>query len=294
MYLSGRCRTGGRAEGRGQKNPAARAKRGPQDSSWHARGYTGLLLLGGSQELVAQAGEGGTHERGDDEEPQLAAGAPAFSVAEEGLAQRTGGVDAGVGQRDADEVDEHQGETDGQAAELAVGVAVVGDAEDDYQEDEGQQGLDQEGTAAADAQVVGIAGGGGELSAVAVGGENARGTKAGGVPDAEQHSTGDDGADTLAHPVQQHVLQRHTTVDPHAERDGGIEVGAADVTHTVSHGNDSETEGNGHTEETYVSEQRGTAAAEHQHECTQTFGKHLVGNLHNVTVLVVKQFVLLT
>jgi len=38
---------------------------------------------------------------------------------------RRGGVDAGVGQRDADEEDENQGETDGQAAELAVGVAVI-------------------------------------------------------------------------------------------------------------------------------------------------------------------------
>jgi len=256
--------------------------------------FLAALAAATAEAFVGQAGEGGTHERGHDEEPQLAAGTPAVSVAEEGLAQRASGVDAGVGQRDAHEVDEHQGETDGQAAELAVGVAVVGDAEDDHQEDEGQQGLDQEGAAHADAQIVGIAGGGGELSAVAVGGEDTRLAHAGGIPDAEQHSTGDDGADALAHPVEEHVLQRHTAIDPHAERDGGVQVGTADVPHTVSHGNDSEAEGNGHTEETNMSEQRGTAAAQNQHECTQTFGKHLVANLHNVIVLEVKHFVRLT
>jgi hypothetical protein len=30
-----------------------------------------------------------------------------------------------------------------------------------------------------------------------------------------------------------------------------------------------------------VTEQRSTAAAEHEHEGTETFGKHFVTNLHN-------------
>ena len=55
---------------------------------------------------------------------------------------------------------------------------------------------------------------------------------------------------------------------------------AADVADAVSHSDDGEAEGNGHTEETNVSEQCGTATAEHQDECTQTFGKHFVTKFH--------------
>ena len=244
--------------------------------------FLAALAAATAEALVGQAGEGGTHERGDDEEPKLAAGAPAVSVAEEGLAQRAGGVDAGVGQRDADEVDEHQGETDGQAAELAVGVAVVGYAEDDHEEDEGEQSLDQEGTAHRDFQIVGVARGGGKVGAEAVGGEDTRRAQARGIPDDEQQSAGNDGTHALAEPIEEHVFQAHAAVDPHTERDSGVEVSTADVAHAVGHSNHSETKGDGHTEETDVSEQRSTAAAEHQHECTQTFGKHFVTDFHNV------------
>ena len=55
-----------------------------------------------SDAFVAEAGEAGTDERGHDEEPHLAHGAPVFAVGEQGDAEGTGGVDRGVGQRDAD------------------------------------------------------------------------------------------------------------------------------------------------------------------------------------------------
>ena len=247
--------------------------------------FLAALAAATAEALVGQAGEGGTHERGHDEEPQLAAGAPAVSVAEEGLAQRAGGVDAGVGQRDADEVDEHQGETDGQAAELAVGVAVVGDAEDDHQEDEGQYSLDGEGAPRAHIEVA-LTGGSLEGLAVTVGGEHACGTQMGSLVDAEQHSSGDDGADNLAHPVKEHVLERHTSVDPHTERYGWVEVGAAHMADAVGHGDDSETESDGHTEEAHMSEQRGTAAAQHENEGAEALRKHFVTNLHSFKFLI--------
>ena len=49
-------------------------------------------------------------ERSPDEEPEVTQGR---SPGEDGLRDGTGRVDGGVGQRDADEVDEHQGEADG-------------------------------------------------------------------------------------------------------------------------------------------------------------------------------------
>ena len=106
------------------------------------------------------------------------------------------------------------------------------------------------------------------VGAEAVGGEDTCGGVGGGLPDEQQHGAGDDGTHNLAHPVEQHLLKTHAAVHPHAERDGGVEVGAADMAYAVGHGDDGEAEGDGHTQESDVSEQRGTAAAEHQHKCT--------------------------
>ena len=234
--------------------------------------------------LVEQAGHSGTHERGHDEEPQLAAGAPGGAVAEESLADGAGGVDAGVGQRDGDQVDERQREADGQAGGLGV-AALVGGAEDHHQEDEGQHSLDGEGAPHTHVEVT-LTGSSLEGLAVAVGGKDTCGTQAGGLIDAEQDGTGHDGADNLAHPVEQHIREFHAAVDPHAERDGGVEMGAAHMADAVGHSDHRQAEGDGHAEEAHMAEQRGTAAAQHQHEGTETFSKHFVTNLHNKIVLI--------
>lgn len=240
------------------------------------------LAAAAGHALVEQAGDGGTQQRGYDKEPQLAAGTPGGTVAENSLADGAGGVDARVGQRDAHQVDERQREADGETGGLGV-ATLVGGAQDNHQEHECQHGLGGEGTPHGDVQVAALhtAAGGLEVGPVAVGGEDARGAHAGRLVDAEQHGTGDDGADNLAHPVEQHLFETHASVDPHAETHGGVEVGAAHMADAVGHGDDGETEGDSHAEEAHMAEQCGSAAAQHQDERAEAFGKHFVGNLHS-------------
>ena len=180
-------------------------------------------------------------------------------------------------------MDEHQSETDGQTAEFAVGVAAVGDAEDDHQEHEGQQSFNEEGTAGGDGLVarVGTAASLLEGLAKTVGSEHASRTSASGFPNDEQQSTSDDTADELGNPVAKHLFKRHATIGPNAKADGGIQVGTRNVTNAVGHGHHSQTESDGYAKETNVSEKSGTATTEHQNECAEQFGEELVANLHN-------------
>ena len=186
-----------------------------------------LFFAAATNALVAKAGEAGADERSHDEEPHLAHGAPSTTaVGEQGDAKRTGGVHRSVGQRDADEVDEHQGETDGQTAELAVGMATVGDAEDDHQEHEGQQSLNEEGTANGDGLVArfGTAASLLESFTKAVGSEDAGSATADGIPNHEEQSASDDTADELGSPVAEHFLKAHAAIDEDAKAYGRIQV----------------------------------------------------------------------
>ena len=151
----------------------------------------------------------------------------------------TGRVDRGVGQRDADEVDEYQGQTDGQTAELAVGMAAVGDAEDDDQEHEGEDSFNDEGATSIDVPVVVATSG--EVGTKVIGSEVASGnitTLGNSVND----SSSADGADDLCHPVDQHVFEAHATIGPNAKADSGIQVGTRDVANAVCHSHHGETE----------------------------------------------------
>ena len=180
-------------------------------------------------------------------------------------------------------MDEHQGETDGQTAELAVGVAAVGDAEDDHQEHEGQQALNEEGTTSGNGLIArfGTAAGFLEGFAKAVGSENAGIASASGIPNHEEQSTGNDAADELGSPIAKHFFQAHATIGPHAEADGGIEVRARNVTDAVGHSHHSQTEGDGYAKETDMSEECSAAASEYQNECAEQFGEEFVTRFHN-------------
>ena len=121
-------------------------------------------------------------------------------------------------------MDEGEGETDGEASELAVVVTAVGNAKDDHQEDEGQKGFNQESTAAADSLVVSIAGSSLEFGTITVRSENASSTSTGGLPDAEQDSASDDSANELGCPVDEHFFATHAAIGPNAKADSRIEV----------------------------------------------------------------------
>ena len=116
--------------------------------------YRSLILLAlfvAAEASVGQASQTSTDERSHDEEPEVVEGRTACK---DGLRDGTGGVHRGVGQRDADEVDEHQGQTDGEAGELTVGMAAVGDTEDDNQEHKGEDSLHDKGATSVDVPVV--------------------------------------------------------------------------------------------------------------------------------------------
>ena len=184
-------------------------------------------------------------------------------------------------------MDEHEGETDGQAAELAVGMAAVGDAEDDHKEHEGQQAFNEECTAGGNGEVarVGTAASLLEGFAKAIGCENASGAELGGIPNAEQQSTSDDTADELGSPVAQHFLETHAAVDENAKTDSRIKVSARDVADAISHGHHGQTEGDGNAKETDMSEEGGTATSKDEDECAEQFGEEFVTNLHSLLIL---------
>ena len=120
-------------------------------------------------------------------------------------------------------MDEGEGETDGEASELAVFVTAVGNAKDDHQEDEGQEGFNQEGTTAADGLIVATASSL-EVFAKTVRSENGSSTSASSIPDAKQDSASDDSANELGNPVNEHFLKTHAAIDENAKADSRIKV----------------------------------------------------------------------
>ena len=122
--------------------------------------------------LICHTCKGGTHHGGHYEEPKVAPCAPAVSLGEEALAERAGGVDTRVGQRDGDEVDERQAQSDGEAGELAISP-LVGGSEDYEEEDESEDGLGDESPSHTDTRII-SSGSRSEVGTVAIGGENSR------------------------------------------------------------------------------------------------------------------------
>ena len=173
-------------------------------------------------------------------------------------------------------MDEHQGETDGETAELAVGMTAVGDAEDDHQEHEGQQSLNEESTPHVNGSIhrstcVRINGTSGflESSIKAVGCKHASVTITSGFPNHEQQSTGDDTTDKLSQPVNDHLFKGHATIDEDTETHGWVQVSTRDVTDAISHGYHGKTKSDSYAQETNVSKQSSTATTENKNECAE-------------------------
>ena len=166
-------------------------------------------------------------------------------------------------------MDEHQGETNGQTAELAVGMTAVGDTEDHHKEHEGQQSLNEESTSHACGLIFAIACSLNEILSKTVGSENARFSGSDGFPDHKQQGTGNDTADKLCKPIDQHLLKGHATIDKYTETDSRIQVSTRDVANTIGHSDHGETEGNGYAEETDMAEERCAATSENKNECAE-------------------------
>ena len=207
------------------------------------------------------SGYGCTYERGNDEYPEVRQGLAAF---EESGADGAGGIHAGAGVVDTHEVDENEGETDGQTGKVVGGtVGLRGGAEHYEHEDECQEAFNDETV-----QLAGSAG-------VGAGGGTLGQTRRGGYEQIEGGS-GEDGADDLAYDVTASVLTAHAAAEEHAEGDGGIDVASADAADGIGHGYYGKTEGYGCT---YYGSRVGTAiqtngctaTEEREHECAYQF-----------------------
>ena len=179
-------------------------------------------------------------ERGDDEQPQLRQGRAAL---EQGRAERSGRVDAGVRDRDRDEVDQGQHEADPERRH-ALGRRLRRDAEDHHEEQRGQQHLGDErpGQVVEDPAAV---------LAVRVRRERSLADGEATRParlDRPEGRHRDDRTDALDHHVRRDVTPLEPLRRREAERDGRVEVPAGHVTERVGAAQHRETEREGDPE----------------------------------------------
>ena len=147
----------------------------------------GLFLLLRSEGSPNTGTQGAAHERGAYEYPEVLEG---LAAGEDGGADGTGRVDGGTGQVDADQVHQHEGQTDGKTGEVARTDFAVRGSEDDEDEQEGSDDFHEERTARA----AGI----GDTVRAETAGQIRSGNDLG---EKEKDGTGDDGADDLTAPV---------------------------------------------------------------------------------------------
>lgn len=154
---------------------------------------------------------------------------------EEGRANRAGRIDRRPRNRDADDVYQHQRQTDGQTRQVAGALLGVGGPQHHQHEDEGEDRLGDEG-----------------LEHHAVG--KAVGARCGGAAVAAarrqriEDCRTDDGADDLGNHVCGRLTAAHAPREEDSEGDGGVDVAPRDVANRIGHGNDRETEGQRHSD----------------------------------------------
>ena len=230
------------------RTPPTSGERGPSGGGCQAvcgpvlgvdlTGDVAVATVDAGDEVEGRAGDGGTEDRGQPEQPQLTD--RAVSV-EERHAGGAGGVDRGVRDRDGDEVDEGEHQADGDRRE-ALRCPCVGRTEDDVEEHRGEQHLGDEHRE----QVV-VTGG---VLAVAVRRHVAGRLEPGTPPrDDEQGQPGEQAAGHLGDDVGRHVLPLEALRDRDTDGDGRVEVGARDVSDGVRHRDHGEAERQGHAEE---------------------------------------------
>ena len=224
----------------------------------------GLLLVAGDH-LPAACGKGSTDEGTYDEDPEVG---ESLTTLEQGGTDAAGGIHARAGVMDADQMNQDEGEADGQTCEVVGGtIGLRGGAEDDEHEDVRQHNLNYQA-------VDGTVGAGV--------GTRSRGDDDGGIhtDNAVEDSSCEDGTDDLSTDVTARVLGRDAAVEEDAQGDGGIDVAAADAADGVGHGDDAETEGDGCAHDRSgvdaATETHGRAATKQcQHESAYHFSKIL-------------------
>lgn len=259
----------------------------PCEGAWQSRRALLLLFalaaLAFGKELVCNAADDATENRGDPEEPKLLDGGPANEHCHCG---RAGRVHGGVGHRDRDEVDEREAEADSDRGETCRS-ATVGSAHDHEQEDGREHGFNQERAAHAG----GLAAEGvhavGERIGPAVGGECADACVGEvGLGDAVEHGSSDNAANHLCHDVGRSFLSGEAAAGNLAERDGRVQVATRNVADGVCHGKHrkAECERHAHVADTggrnAASEHGSAAAAKHKPEGADRFGNGTSSEFH--------------
>ena len=188
-------------------------------------------------------------------------------------------------------MDEGEAEADGDGGE-AGGSTFVGGADDDEEEDAGQDGFGDEGSAHADSFAAECVESVDEFVGPAVGGEGAGGCSGEvRIGDEEEECSSCDAASTLGDDVSNDIfgIFCEATGGNKSECHGGVEVAAGDMADSISHGEDGETEGdrNADIADSEVvgatSEQGRAAAAEHEPECADKFSSSTFGKTHKIS-----------
>ena len=218
------------------------------------------MLLAVAADERPDAGSADSSDEGTyDEDPKVAERGASL---EHGGSNAAGGVHAGAGVADADEVNEHEGQTDGEACEVAGALLRVRGAEHNEDEHTCEDDLGQQ--TAYDADTV--------LKVVSA---SALETRIG--SEQPQESRADEGTDDLEEHVEAGVLARDALREEAAQRDGWVDVATADAADGISHRNDGQTKRHGGADNclgiTIVATKAHGYAATHEneHHCAHHF-----------------------
>ena len=240
----------------------------------------GRLLRLRLENLVDETCESRADERSNDKEPEVAPCAPTISVGEESLAERARRIDARVGERDGDEVDERERETDGETSELTCPTSLVGRTEDDDEENESEESLGKEGADDTNCLISSTCRSH-KIGTVAVGSEDTGIPSLDGRADGEEERSRKGSPDELSHPIGEHLTGGHATIDEYAKRDSRIKVRARDMANAIGHRNNGETERESDAKETYAAKESCSATAEDEPERADELGNHLSRQSHD-------------
>lgn len=211
--------------------------------------------------LPDEASHRAADERGDDEYPKSVG-----LARKEHRGERTRRVDAGSSEMDAYEVDEREGARDRKARARSVRGSGAEHCED---EDRREDGFDPEGKR--DVAVI------------------ERVASESGILADESHEAGGSGesADDLARDVDGELDRVDAAVDEYGERNGRVDMSAADASDAVGDGNDRKTEGKRRSDVSRVAlrsvaaeRDSRAAAAEYEDEGSDEFCCKLLEVLH--------------
>ena len=208
------------------------------------------------EDYPAEGCDGGANERTYHHDPEIG---PCFGASEDGT-EGAGGIDGAVVDGDPYDVDQAEGEADGQSGKFAESLTCVGGAEHYEDEEEGEQALYQQGHAGAGAGLNHI---GGQRSRTCGASEVESRSH---IDQPVKESGADGGAYELCCYISAKFTKLHAAREEHGEGNGGIDVAAGDVADTVDQAKEHEAEAEADAEDTDFGSGQHSAAACKEHQ----------------------------